>query len=187
MNLAELIKKNRTYRRFDGLFKIERAELIELVDTARLTPSAANLQPLRFYLSVDSAKNAKIFATLKWAGYLEWAGPVEAERPSAYIVILADTAISKNPLYDAGIISQSLLLQAVDKGWGGCIFLSVNREVLKKELQLAEGLEIVSVIALGKPVEEVVIEELTDSVKYWRDENSVHHVPKRKLADLIVD
>jgi len=187
MDLAELIKKNRTYRRFDGSFKIDKAELLSLLEIARLTPSAANLQPLRFYLSVDSDKNAKIFSTLKWAGYLEWAGPSEMERPSAYIVILTDTSISKNPLYDAGIVSQTLLLQAVEKGWGGCIFLSVNREVLKKELQLAEGLEIVSVIALGKPVEEVVIEELTDSVKYWRDEKNIHHVPKRKLADLIIE
>lgn len=187
MDLAELIKKNRTYRRFDGSFKIDKAELLSLLEIARLTPSAANLQPLRFVLSTETEKNSRIFATLKWAAYLDWSGPSEMERPSAYIVMLTDTTISKNPLYDAGIVSQTLLLQAVEKGWGGCIFLSVNREELKKELNLTENLEIVSVIALGKPVEEVIVEELTDSVKYWRDEKNVHHVPKRKLTDLIIE
>jgi len=187
MDLAELIKKNRTYRRFDGSFKIDKAELLSLLEIARLTPSAANLQPLRFVISTEMEKNTRIFAKLKWAAYLDWSGPSEMERPSAYIVILTDTTISKNPLYDTGIASQTLLLQAVEKGWGGCIFLSVNREELKKELNLTENLEIVSVIALGKPVEEVIVEELTDSVKYWRDEKNIHHVPKRKLADLIVE
>jgi len=44
------------------------------------------------------------------------------------------------------------------------------------------------VIALGKPVETVVLEDLpTDgSIRYYRDAQQVHHVPKRSLQDLIV-
>lgn len=187
--IKELIMKNRTYRRFYQEVEIEQSILEELIDLARLSSSGANLQPLKYVISNSKEKNQLIFQHLKWAGYLtNWVGPVEGERPSAYIVILADKEISKNVLWDHGIACQSILLGACEKGLGGCMFGSVNREGLKSDLNIPEQYEPLLVIALGKPKETVVLEECksSDDIKYWRDEKEVHHVPKRRLEDVIL-
>jgi len=111
--LKDLIKKNRTYRRYVENFEIKRNVLEELVDLARLSASASNRQPLKYILSCEKNKNDLIFPTLAWAGYLkDWPGPAEGERPSAYVVMLNDTKISKNYWCDPGIAAQSILLGA---------------------------------------------------------------------------
>jgi len=187
--LKDLILKNRSYRRFYEDFRIECETLKELVDLARLSASAANLQPLKYILSCDPEKNSLIFPHLKWAGYLkDWPGPQEGERPSAYIIILGDTEIAENFGCDHGIAAQSILLGATEKGLGGCIIGSVDRESLRKVLNIPERYEILLVIALGKPKEKVVIEEVgpDGDIKYWRDEKGVHHVPKRRLEEIIL-
>lgn len=187
--LKELVLKNRSYRRFDESYPIEERTLLDLADLARLTPSVANLQPLKYLLSSGPVKNGLIFPTLGWAGYLkEWPGPVEGERPSAYVVVLGDTEITKNFSYDQGIAAQTILLGAVEQGLGGCIIGNLQREKLRTALNIPEKYEILLVLGLGKPIEEVVVESLppNGSVKYWRDDNTVHHVPKRALKDIIV-
>jgi nitroreductase len=187
--LAELVLKNRSYRRFYEEVKLSSETLRELVDLARLSASAANLQPLRFYLSNSSETNAVIFNTLGWAGYLEdWSGPETGERPSAYIIVLLDTAISGNSMADEGIAAQSILLGAVEKGYGGCILGNVKRGELKAGLGIDEHLNVLLAIALGKPKEEVVIEPLGSdgNIRYWRSNDKIHHVPKRSLDDILI-
>jgi len=189
MYFAELVRKNRTYRRFDQTFSISKPTLSALVDLARLTPSARNAQPLKYALFCDAETNAKIFPTLAWAGYLtDWPGPVEGERPTAYIIVLGDKEIAQNFNIDPGIAVQTILLGAVAQGLGGCIIASVNRKELVALLQIPERYEVLFVLALGKPVEQVVVDPLAPGgdIKYWRDEKQVHHVPKRTLDDLIV-
>ncbi len=189
--LKDLIQKNRSYRRFYQETPIDRRQLLEWVDLARFSGSGANLQSLKYILSFDGKKNAKIFPLLKWAGYLkDWDGPVEGERPSAYIVMLSDKEIRLNfSSCDQGIACQSILLGATEAGFGGCIINSVDTEAQRSVLHIPDRFEIVTVIALGKPKETVVIEDLGKSgdIKYYRDADGVHHVPKRKLEDLIVD
>ncbi|NMA64814.1 MAG: nitroreductase family protein [Clostridiaceae bacterium] len=190
MALKDLILRNRTYRRFYQDVKIECSTLKELVDLARLSSSGANRQPLKYILSNTPEKNSMIFKHLKWAGYIkDWDGPIEGERPSAYIIVLGDKTISTNCLWDHGIACQSILLGAVEKGLGGCMFGSVNKKAVMQDLNIPDIYEILVVIALGKPKEEVVLEEVdeTGDIKYWRDERQVHHVPKRKLDDIILD
>ena len=186
--IRELIQKNRSYRRFfQG--SVERKTLEELVDLARLSSSAANLQPLKFILSSESKKNALIFPNLRWAGYLkDWPGPSCEERPSAYIIILGDTEISKTFGCDHGIAAQSILLGAIEKGLGGCMLGAIDREGLKKSLKIPDRYEILLVLAIGKPKEKIKIEELRPGkdIKYWRDKDGTHHVPKRKLKDIII-
>ncbi|MCK4957470.1 MAG: nitroreductase family protein [Candidatus Cloacimonetes bacterium] len=185
--LKDLIRKNRSYRRFDNNCKISKETLLELIDLARLSPSSANLQPLKYKLIYTTEECAKVFPFLSWAGYLpEWQGPQQAERPTAYIIIKREIEGSRNYAVDAGIACQSILLGATEKGLGGCIFGAVQREKLHTALAMNDEHEIVYVIALGKPVEEVIIEDVKNGdIKYWRDENNKHHVPKRKLADII--
>jgi len=133
--------------------------------------------------------NEKIFPKLGWAGYLkDWPGPARGERPSAYIIMLNDTTITTNYFCDHGIAAQSILLGAVEKGLGGCIIASVNKAKLAEELGIPGRLEILQVIALGEPKEKVVLEKVKDDgdIKYWRDKDQVHHVPKRSLDDIII-
>jgi len=187
--LKNLIRKNRSYRRFDNNYKITRKQLLELVELARLSPTAGNLQPLKFGL-VYGTNCQKVFPNLAWAGYLpEWDGPIESERPTAYIIIKREIEGSRNFAVDAGIACQSILLGATEMGFGGCIFASVKREQLHQTLQMSDQHEIIFVIALGKPIEEVIIENVVDpkEIKYWRDEAGCHHVPKRKIEDIIID
>ena len=187
--LAELVRKNRTCRRFYQEREIAMETLRGLVDLARLSASGANRQPLRFLLSWTLERNALIFAHMGWAAYLrDWPGPVEGERPSAYILILLDTSISKTPGCDHGIAAQSILLGAVEQGLAGCMIGSVQREALGGALGLDPRYEIPLALALGHPKEQVVLEALPPDgdVRYWRDEQGVHHVPKRALEDLIV-
>jgi nitroreductase len=187
--LKDLVLKNRSYRRFYQEVVVELKTLRELVDLARLSASALNLQPLKYVLSCEPQKNALIFPHLGWAGYLkDWPGPAEGERPSAYIIILGDTEISRAFGCDHGIAAQSILLGATERGLGGCMIATVKRQELSQALGIAPCCEILLVIALGKPKETVVIEEVgpDGDVKYWRDSQSGHHVPKRALDDIII-
>ncbi len=185
--LKDLILKNRSYRRFYQDQSVNEETLTQLVDLARLSPSARNAQPLKYVLSNTPAKNSIVFKYLSWAGYLaNWHGPEEGERPAAYIIMVNDTSISSNFFSDNGIASQSIMLGAVEKGLGGCIIGSVERLQLQRELDIPQQYKIVQVLALGVPKEEVVIEELEKDHKYWRDIKEVHHVPKRSLNDIIV-
>jgi nitroreductase len=189
MNMQELVRRTRSYRRFDESHPIGVEVLEALVDLARLAASGRNLQPLKFMACNDRELNARIFPELAWAGYLpEWDGPVAGERPSAYLVVLGDQSLTREFGVDPGIACQTILLGATEKGLGGCIIGAIKRERLRQVLDLPEHLAILQVVALGRPVEEVRIEPMPadGSVKYWRDAAGVHHVPKRALADLLV-
>lgn len=190
MSIIDLIRKNRSYRRFDEQVQISENELKELVAAARITASGANLQPLRYHLTADKAAADTLFPLLKWAGYLKgWDGPAEGERPTAYITVLRDTEVKEVAAkIDAGIAMQTILLSAVEKGYGGCIFASIDRAEWARRIGIDGRYEIMNVIALGVPVEKVVLEEVKDktNIKYYRDENQVHHVPKRSLDDLLL-
>jgi nitroreductase len=190
MALRDLVVNNRSYRRFYEDVAIGCEVLKELVDLARLSASGANLQPLKYMLSCDADTNALVFPHLGWAGYLkDWPGPAEGERPSAYIIILGDTEIRKSVGCDHGIGAQSILLGATERGLGGCMIASVQKERLREALEIPSRYEILLVIALGKPKETVIIEPLgpDGDIKYWRDDEGRHHVPKRALDDIIID
>jgi nitroreductase len=190
MLMKELVKKNRSYRRFEQGVGVSRETLIELVDLARFSATAANMQPLKFLLSADASRNALIFPHLAWAAYLkDWDGPSEGERPAAYIIVLGDKNLKQSFGCDHGIAAQSILLGAVEKGLGGCIIASIGRPELCRALSIPDNLEILLAIALGRPKERVVIETVGPGgdIKYWRDTEGTHHVPKRSLEELLVE
>jgi len=189
MDLTTLIQKSRSVRRFDQSYPVTGEVLRELIQLAQYSPTGNNVQPLKFWLSNTSEENAKIFQHLGWAGSLkDWKGPQEGERPSGYIVILGDTEIGVNFGVDHGIAAQSMLLGAVERGLGGCMIASIHRDQLSRDLGIPERYKVLLLLALGKPVEKVVAEPVGEdgSVKYYRDADAVHHVPKRSLDELII-
>lgn len=189
MAFSDLVQRNRSYRRFDESRSIDRETLVEFVDLARHTPSAANSQPLKFMISYRVADNGRIFPHLRWAGALtDWSGPTEGERPAGYVLILGDTTISKKIRWDDAIAAQTILLAAAERELGGCMIGSIDREGLRAALNIPEHLEILLVLALGAPAEKVVLHDDTspDERPYWRDEDGVHHVPKRGLEEVLL-
>ncbi len=183
--IYEKIKSRRTIRKY-GRKDVPEEVLLKCVDAARLSPSGANRQPLKYIIVNDQNLLKDVFSTLSWAGYLPDYEPSEEEMPRAYIVILLDKSLRKNPGHDAGIAAMSVSIVAYDEGLGSCILGSVDREKLRKILNVPDGFDIVLVVALGYPAENPVVDKMKDGdIKYWLDENGVLHVPKRDLKDIV--
>ncbi len=190
MDLKQLILKTRSYRRFYEDVKISKQDLLSFIDLARLSASAKNMQPLRYIISNKEEVNSKVFSTLKWAGFLEdWDGPEKGERPSAYIIILLDTSITENNYCDHGIATQSILLGAAEKGYGGCVIAAIDKVKIRHIFNIEKKYKILQIISLGKPKENVILTELkiNGNYKYYRDEENNHYVPKRALKDIVLN
>ena len=189
MDFKELVLATRSFRRFDETDRIGRENLIKLVDMARLSPSATNRQPLK-YLVYDSVEDCNsIFPATAWAGFLkEWPGPEPGERPSGYIIMLIDSELKDHFGADHGIAAQNVMLGAVSMGYGGCMIGSIKKELLRQQLSIPDRYEITLVLALGRPVEKVVIDDIREGdFKYWREDDGTHHVPKRKLNEVLLN
>lgn len=188
--LKDLVKQCRSYRRFDESVSIPLEELKDMVDTARLTASSANMQALKFKIVHTKEDCEKIFPHLLWAAALkDWDGPAEGEHPSAYIAVLCDLSIANNKQWDEGIAAQTILLSATEKGYGGCMVGSCKRSELLHVMGLdPEHYSLGLMLALGKPKEDVRLVEVgpDGNTAYYRDENGVHFVPKRALKDILV-
>jgi len=189
MGISDIVLQNRSIRRFYQDERIDRELLVDLVNLARLSASGTNKQALKFVIINDPETCDTVFPSTLWAGYLsDWEGPVKGEQPSAYIIILGDKNISSSFGVDHGIAAQSMMLGASEKGYGGCMIGSIKRKELRRDLKIPDIYEILLILALGKPREKVVIDEVKNGdIRYWRDDNEIHHVPKRKLDDLIID
>ena len=184
--INELLEKNRSYRRFSEK-RVSDELLRACINGARLSASAANRQRIRFVVVNDKETCDKIFKTLRFAAFLtEWSGPSDNERPTAYIIAMTESELDKIVALDMGIAAQSILITAINDGVGGCIFKSYDKEVLSSILN-REGYIPELVIALGYPSEQVVVVEPKDGdLKYYRDENDVHCVPKLSVDELII-
>ena len=185
MNVYDAILSRRSIRRFQQkLIDIE--VLKKLVNAARVSPSAANLQPLEFFVVTEKRLCSKIFDTIGWAGYIKptWK-PDEDERPTAYIVILVKDINDKYYQRDVGLASGSIVLAAEEEHIGSCILCKIRKDRIREILEIPDSLHVDSVVALGYKAEHVVVEDLKESVEYWRDKDEVLHVPKRRLGDII--
>lgn len=190
--IQELVKKNRSYRGYNENRHIKKEELLELVECARLCPSSVNKQPLCYYLAWEKDEVKKLQAETRWARALpQMQLPHEGMCPTAFIVILQDTAIDSNLARyqkDIGIVAQTMLLAAVEKGLGGCMIGNFGAASVRKTLELADTLAPMLIVALGEPKEVIVLKEIEkgENTDYYRDENDVHYVPKRKLKDIVL-
>ncbi len=185
----EIILKRRSIRRFRGDIP-EREVLERMVNAARLAPSAANKQPLEYIIIDDSELLPKVFKALRWAAYIAPKGtPPEGYEPRAYIMILVnkDIAIKEYPR-DIGASAENIILTGLEEGLGSCWIRSFDRKYLSELLNLPANIELDSVIAIGEPDESPKIVEMSapnEDIKYYRDENGQHYVPKRRLKDIL--
>lgn len=192
-NLKDLVLNNRSYRKFDESKKISRKTLLDLIDIARLTPSSVNMQAIKYFISNTDEINNIIRPHTYWAKMLkDFDHPRQGENPSAYIIVCVDKNIVPSPDKfdkDVGIVAQTIMLAAVEIGYGGCMIGSFDADILAEKLNIPNDMALRLVLALGVPDEKIILETLKkDSpFQYYRDENDVHHVPKRKLEDIILN
>ena len=185
--LLDLVKRARSYRRYDPTKPLSKDDLKAFVEAARLTPSAGNLQRLRYLAVTEKSEVLTLTKEIKWAGYLsDWDGPADSEAPAAYLILLSPESTGVSQI-DVGIAAETILLAAAEAGVGGCMILNFPREALTERYKLVSNYKIELVISLGVPAEKVEIETMKeDNVRYYRDENDVHHVPKRALSEVFL-
>ena len=190
--LKDLVLKNRSYRGYDRSYRFTREQLEAYVDCARFCPSSVNKQPLKYYLAWEEETVSRIQAETRWARALQpTVLPRPGKEPTAFIVICQDETLDPNLnryMKDVGIVAQTMLLAAVEEGLGGCMIGNFTAGSLRKTLDLPETIHPLLVIALGKPGEKIVLVDVKDGeTDYYRDGNDVHYVPKRSLADELLN
>lgn len=189
MNIMELIKKNRSYRRFNHARKLDDGLMAELIDAARLSQSGANAQPLRYVTVTGEEMCAKIYPHLRWAGRLkDWDGPAESERPAAYVAVLADTEAPKTalPQVDSGLAMQNMCLAAISRGVGSCMIGNFIKKEVRELLNISERYDMLWIVAFGYPVENVVLEDFKGDLAYHRDPAGNHYVPKYSADEVLL-
>ena len=187
MTILELIYRRRSIRRFQNT-RIPFDHLQSIVDAGRVAPSASNIQPLEYIIVDDSQLVSTVFGFTNWAGYLspEQGRPPAGAEPTAFIAVLVNMDIANNWVsHDVGAAVENMILTALEKGIGTCWIGSVKRDEIQRGLRVPKNYRIDSLLALGYPDEEPVIEEMFDSVRYYKDDSGVLHVPKRHLKSIL--
>lgn len=185
-NILELVKSTRSFRRFDESKRVEISQLRYMVEVARITASARNLQPLKYITVTKPELCDELFVATGWARSLPDGTPPLGERPTGYVVILNDKNIAPNSLWDQGIVSYAMMMAATEMGLGGCIIATIYHDKLPN-LNLSENLQPVLILALGAISEDVRIVDMVDNkTNYYRDENRVHYVPKRVMSEILI-
>lgn len=188
MNINELINSRRTIRKFKQT-PLTKEQLIKYVNVARVAPSAANLQPLKYVVVESREMVEEMFKLVKWAGYLAPDyNPKEGERPTAYIVVCADTEIRKSGYdLDVGAAVENMILAAYADGVGSCWMGSIDRIKIAELLKIPENMEISCLLALGYSAEQPKeVENAGDNIKYYLDDEDTLCVPKRGLSEVLI-
>ena len=186
-HVIDLIRRRRSIRRFRPE-PIPFQLLAQFVDAGRLAPTGSNVQPLEFVVVDDEELKEQVFDTLKWGRHV-WPlrNPPEGKRPAAYIVVLVDK--KKRPSgaeRDAGAAIENIFLAALEQGVASCWVRSIDRPKLGELISLQKPMEIDSILALGYPDEEPVVEEMKgEEYRYWLDDDDRLHVPKRPLSAVL--
>ena len=188
--IKELVEKSRSYRAFKPDTEIEESVLVELVDNARKCPAAMNAQPLKYKIVTDKAERGALLSICRFATKLGIKLPPEGHEPMAYVVICHDESVAPEKpifLYDVGIVTQTIMLGAAERGLGGCIIGSASEDDMKRVLALPEGIVPKLILALGVPDEKVVLVDAKEGdTSYYRDENGTHYAPKRTVDEIII-
>lgn len=191
MDLKELLLSCRSYRGFDESRKISREELMEFIDLTRYSASSMNIQPLKYRMIWEKEEVDRMQPLTGWAKQMpQMTLPHPGKCPTAFVIICQDTRIDSGMgkfHRDVGIVAQTMLLAAAEKGLGGCMIGSFQAGQVSKAFSLPEYIRPMLVVAFGKPDEKVVLTELPEdgNFKYYRDEQDVHYVPKRSLQEII--
>ncbi len=188
MTVYEAVKARHTIRKFTQE-KPNKEDLMQIVDSARLAPSGANAQPLKYAVVTDEDKRRDLYPFIKYAGFLKDWDPVFEECPTAFIVILNDTSIKPTGRSecDSGIALASMCLAAQELGYGSVCLGAINRAEIKKTLGLAEQYDVMYLLGIGYPAQTGETFDCAGDMKYYFDEEGNVHVPKRTMEEVLVE
>ncbi|OGD23073.1 MAG: nitroreductase [Candidatus Aminicenantes bacterium RBG_16_63_16] len=186
MTLYELIISRRSIRQFRPE-PLARPVLEKIVNAGRLAPSASNLQPLEFIVVDDERVRREIFSFVRWADYISPAGnPLPGQEPTAYVIPLVNLGVRRSGFdLDLGAAVENMILAAWEEGIGSCWIAALDVKGVSRAIGLRENFRLTCALALGYPAETPVVEDFGGSVKYWKEDDGVLHVPKKKLADIL--
>ncbi|MBY8989245.1 MAG: nitroreductase family protein [Candidatus Lokiarchaeota archaeon] len=144
---TKLLKERRSIRSYESK-PIEDEILTKILETTRMCMSARNRQPWTFYVIKNKELIKKIAKECT-------TGPFASGAP-LLIAIVGDKDLSPNwYLHDTCFVSLQLALAAWSYGIGTCWIGRINRENVKKLLNLKESDDLLTVLPLGYPKGEI--------------------------------
>lgn len=188
MKVSEALLKRRSIRKFKQE-KLNREDLKQLIEYARMAAYPANMQPLKFAIIDDENLVKAVFPLTKWAGYMPETGtPKAGEQPVAYIAVLGDKSIKNSFEVEAGAAVTSMMLGAFEMGIASCWLGAIDRSKLMELFKLSEDdFSLVYLLALGYPAQESCACDISnDSIKYFEGADGCINVPKRSLEEITI-
>ncbi len=184
VSLQSLLMKNRSTRGFDASFKVRHDQLVSLVEAARLAPSAMNQQVLRYRLVTEEEAHLVLPHIRLGRALPELNLPLEGTEPNAFVVICTDKE-SRFVDMDMGIVTQTMLLRAVEMGLNGICIAAFDHEAVSKALNLPLAPQLI--LAIGRSAERIEVVDIAEgeSTTYYR-KNGTHFVPKLRTEDFII-
>lgn len=172
-DLIKLYNERYSCRNFNGK-KIDKNIIYDIIDKARLAPSACNSQPWRVLITCDEKENALIRQATQVDGKNKF-----LDKASAFIVILETEAVLKPGMerlisndkfvkYDIGEFVAYLTLYAQSKNISNIIIGWLDDKILKDNFNL-EGYSCSLVVALG-----------------YSDEGQIPTKKRKVLQDIII-
>ena len=185
MDINQIMKERRTYRRFQQDKPIADDIINDICEAARLSSSAMNRQGLRYVVVKDSQSVEAMFPFTHFAAKLpkELGTPKEGEHPVLYILVLMPQKADPYLYADAGIAMANMTTVAYAYGVGSCILGNIEREKIADLFHISE--QIAFAVAFGYPDHKVTLVEQKDSNAYYLDENKDYCVPKLALKDIV--
>lgn len=153
MDFFELINTRESCRNYKP-DPVERAKLEQLIEAARLAPSACNSQPWSFTV-VTGSRCAQLAPCLQELGMNKFASQAPAfivvteEKASLAATVASRMKSQEYAQMDVGIATAHLCLAATQLGLGTCIMGWFNEEKVKALLDIPQQKRVRLVVSVG--------------------------------------
>jgi nitroreductase len=146
MSFSELVERRYSVRGYQDR-EVEKDKLLQILETARLAPSAVNFQPVHLYVLQDKSEQEKVYEVYGRDWFKE--APV-------IIVICGDHAKSWKRKdgkdhcdIDAAIVVDHMTLAATELGLGTCWICAFDAKRCHEIMALPENLEVITLLTIG--------------------------------------
>jgi nitroreductase len=138
------IMSRRNVRQYDGR-PIPAADLDEILEAARRSPSSTNTQPWDFVVVTDREQLGRLAAV--WHG----GGHIAGSAATVGIVVSADNAALPRVQFDVGQATMSIMIAAAGLGVGSCHSAVGDKDLARALLGYPEDRTCSLLISLGYP------------------------------------